>query len=194
MASEYNFASNYPVPEKPPWGSANYSEIQKAKIVAGVSVLHTALNVESFFCELWSSTYPMELSLMRRSFEGYPISPLNPHAAYYAMRNLSTALDELVEADFCISADREYEKLEMWPMRREGEKVAAVWFAGVPSEDCDGQCITFTIDGEAEDVRAFNCMTGEEFEMDFEMSGGQTVIKDVIVRDYPLLLRLTEKR
>ena len=101
IASEYTFGANYP-PTKGPnwWGETNFTELQKAKCVAQVSALHTGLGVGSFFCETWNSHYPLDLSLLRRTFAADPISPLQPQAAYYVLRNMATALDGLAPASF----------------------------------------------------------------------------------------------
>ena len=72
--------------------------MQKAKLAAQLTVLHTALGVGSCFCETWSNYYPLDLTLLRRSFAADPISPQQPQAAYYVMRNLATALEGLQPA------------------------------------------------------------------------------------------------
>jgi hypothetical protein len=191
MASEYNFGANYPIPEeKNWWGNIHYTEIQKAKIVAQVSVIHTALGVDSFFCETWSNVYPLDLSLLRRTFEGYPITPLQPQAAYYVTRNLATALDELKPASFPVTVE-EKPDLEIRTMEKPGVQIVAAWFAGLPREEHPGLPLTFTVQGPAKNVSAYNCMTGEETEISFKNEGDTVIIKDIIIRDFPILIRLS---
>ena len=48
----------------------------------------------------------LDLSLLRRSLDADPISPLQPQAAYYVTRNLATMLDELEPGEPEYSIDR----------------------------------------------------------------------------------------
>ena len=101
-ASEWSYGASYPEPTPPNWwGDYVCTEMEKAKYVARLSVQHTALACGSFFCETWgNSYYAMDLTLMRRTFTADPISPQQPQAAYYVMRNLATALENLQPAVF----------------------------------------------------------------------------------------------
>ena len=81
-------------------GGFQATEIEKAKYVAQVFTRHTALGMESFFCEMYFPQFGvLDLSLLRRSFDADPIPPLQPQAAYYVTRNLATMLDELEPGD-----------------------------------------------------------------------------------------------
>ena len=195
MATEYTVLADYPPISNFNcwWGNVTYTEMQKAKIVSQLSVKHTALGVESFFCELWESTYPSDLSLLRRTFSSYPITPLTPQAAYYAVRNLSTALEELMPSDFgfeVLDAGQTGGILEAWAMERGGEHVLAVWFGGKTADDCGGWPLDFAFDREYSYAKAYNPLNGELFELDISRENNKTMIGGVIVRDYPLLLRL----
>lgn len=194
MASEYNFGGTYPPTEDQGfwWGSINYTEMQKAKLVMQLSMKNIALGVESLFCTLWNSSYPMDLSLMRRTFASYPVIAMTPQAAYYAMRNLSTLTENLMPDRFSVSTQPSGEWLESFCMKREGEKVLAVWSNATLADDCEGIPVDFTIDIPASAVLAANPMTGEEFTLDFQCKDSKTVIHSVLVRDYPLLLRLMQ--
>lgn len=100
MATEWGYAANYPATMPPNWwGDFNCSELEKAKYVARMTVIHAALGVGSFFNELWTNTYPLDISLLRRSFLADPISPMQPSAAYYVVRNLATALERMQLAE-----------------------------------------------------------------------------------------------
>jgi hypothetical protein len=190
MASEFTFGANYPHPQNKNWfGDVQYSEIQKAKIVSQVDIIHTALDTGSFFCELWTNFYPLDLSLMRRSFEGYPITPLQPQAAYYVRRNLATALDGLKPALFNIDTE-EKPNLEIRTLEKPGEKVVAIWFAGIPKDEHNGVPVNLIIHSPAKRLSAYNCMTGEETELVFKPEKDRVIVKDVLVRDFPLLVRL----
>ncbi len=192
MASEYNIAANYPPIEHDHawWGNVEYTEIQKAKLIAQVSVTHTALGVESFFCELWDDTYAMDLSLMRHTVSSYPVTSMEPQAAYYVTRNLCTALDELMPAQFEFTTSLAGENLIAWPMQREGERVLAVWCNDSLAEDCEGTLVDFAFDFPVTSATAYNPMNGEEIQLDISVAAGHTELRGILVRDYPLLIKL----
>ena len=72
----------------------------------------------------------LDLSLLRRSFDADPISPLQPQAAYYVTRNLATMLDELEPAEFEYTIDQALSNLEAFAMKSPGGPVLALWLGG----------------------------------------------------------------
>ena len=59
----------------------------------------------------------LDLSLLRRSLDADPISPLQPQAAYYVTRNLATMLDELEPGEPEYSIDRDTPRLEVFALK-----------------------------------------------------------------------------
>ena len=191
-ASEYNWGANYPQPAKPHWwGASECSELEKAKLVAQVSVLHTALGVGSFFCEVWGNpTYPLDLSLMRRGFNADPVTPLQPQAAYYAMRNLATALDGCRPAEFACEVTGA-EGIQVYPMASPGQRWLALWRSGRPVDSMPGVPVDLHLPLCAE-VVGYDCLSGCEQELVAETAGDRTVVRGLLVRDYPLLVRFAQ--
>lgn len=189
--TEYNWGAGYPAPAEPTWwGGFTCSEMQKAKYVARLSVLHTALNMPSCFCEVWANAaYSLDLGLMRRSFNADPVSPLQPQAAYYAMRNLSTALDGLQPADFSIDIDGTTAGIEVCALARPGERVVALWQTGRAHDDCAGTPVRLRLDGMWRSVTGFDCMNGVEQALQTIRTNGETTVEQLLVRDYPVLVR-----
>jgi len=192
LASEYTWGANYPLPAKPHWwGTCECSELQKAKLVARLSVLHTALGIGSFFCEVWGNpTYPLDLSLMRRAFNADPVTPLQPQAAYYAMRNLATALDGCQPAVLEARAAGGPADLEVRPMARAGETVVALWRPGRVADDCPGVPVDLRLPGRYGAVVGYDCLSGCEQDLQYSSDGDSTWVRGVLVRDYPLLVRV----
>lgn len=64
MVTEWSMTSaNYPSLSFPAcWGNYIATELQKAKIVASITVIHTALGLVSFFCETWDNYFPVDLT------------------------------------------------------------------------------------------------------------------------------------
>ncbi len=191
MASEYNWGAGYPQPAKPHWwGTCTCSELEKAKLVARISTLHTALGIGSFFCEVWGNpTYPLDLSLMRRAFNADPITPLQPQAAYYAMRNLATALDGCRPAAFEYTVTGGPADLEVHPLARPGERMVALWQTGKVADDCAGTAVDLRVAGRQQRAVGYDCLSGCEQELTTETDGDGTRVRGLLVRDYPLLVR-----
>ncbi len=196
MATEYNWGASYPAPAKPHWwGSCECSELQKAKYVAQLTTTHTALGIGSFFCEVWANqAYPLDLGLMRRAFSADPISPLQPQAAYYVMRNLATALDGFLPAEISCHVTNGPTDLVCHRMARKGEKALALWLPGKASDDCAGVPVDIQIKGSFSRVVGYDCLNGIEQELRAEAAAGDTIVRGLLATDCPLLIRFEDKR
>jgi hypothetical protein len=192
-ASEWTYAANYPPPTPPNWwGDFQSTELDKAKYIARLSVLHTALDINSFYCETWSNYYPLDLTLLRRSFSGSPVSVQQPQAGYYAMRNLATALEELRPADFDCRVEGETAKTELYKMARRDEKVVALWMSGRADDNFQPVSLQIEIAGDYRSVWGYDCLNGVRQELTTERTESGVRIKGVLVKDYPTLIRLGE--
>jgi hypothetical protein len=73
----------------------------------------------------------------------------------------------------------------------EGDRLIAVWTNGVAVDHDPGVIATITIpDLTASEVSIIDLMNNLEQELIFENGEGDLVIKDLLVRDYPLVIRL----
>jgi hypothetical protein len=190
-ASEWSYGASYPEPTPPNWwGDFVCSEIEKAKYVARLTVQHTALACGSFFCETWGNHYyPMDLTLMRRTFAADPISPQQPQAAYYVMRNLATALEDLQPAEFSFRVEGGPANLEQFCLERTGERVVILWQPGRAADACAGTPATVVVAGVHNRVVGYDPLNGVQQELLVETAGGETCLRGALVKDYPLLLR-----
>jgi hypothetical protein len=189
IASEYTFGANYP-PTKGPnwWGETNFTELQKAKCVAQVSALHTGLGVGSFFCETWNSHYPLDLSLLRRTFAADPISPLQPQAAYYVLRNLATALDGLTPASFRYQTKGGPPQMQVYRLAGGAERALVLFRSGRPQDEDPGVPCDIRLWETPERVKAIDPMNGVS--QDLMLATGQDglLLRGILVKDYPLIL------
>ncbi len=194
FASEWNCSANYPAPTPPNWwGSFESTELDKAKYIARLSVLHTAFDISSFFCETWSNYYPLDLTLLRRSFSGSPVSVLQPQAGYYVMRNLATALEELKSSDFKCRIEGDTSKIECYKMERNNEKVVALWVSGHAKDSFKAVPIQLEFEGDYHSVQGYDCINGVLQELKTEKDGNKTRILGLLVKDYPILIRINTK-
>ena len=193
MVTEWNYAANYPAPALPSWwGDFNCSELEKAKLVAQVHVRHTALGLESFFCELFHTAYPMDLTLTRRSFVADPVPPHQPQAALYVTRNLGTALDDLEPAGFAFRLSTAAE-VEAHALQGPDDRVLALWLPGRPHDVCAGAPVDVwvALDSARRGARVtgYEPLNGTAQPLVAEPCDGGTLVRQVLVRDYPLLIR-----
>ena len=195
-ATEWSYSASYPEPEPPNWwGNFVCSELAKAKYVARVTVTHTGLGVGSFFCETWGhSYYAMDLSLMRRTFAADPISPVQPQAAYYVMRNLATALENLQPDEFRCRVEGGPEGLLTFTLSQPGERIVALWVGGLAVDTCSGKPAGVVVEGVYDRVLGYDPLNGTQQKLRFEAGNNQTVVKNFLVKDYPLLLRFIVRK
>jgi hypothetical protein len=180
-----DFEFSFPaLPAKQIWPS----EIEKAKVVAQIHVEHTALGVESFFCELYHIDYACDLSLTRRSFAADPVAPQQPQAALYVTRNLGTALEDLEPAQFGYSLDTTVE-IKSCTLRGPHDHVLALWLPGRPHDSCTGVAVDVWVDLSCQTVIGYEPLNGTMQPLTGERHGQRTLLRGILVRDYPVLLR-----
>jgi hypothetical protein len=74
-----------------------------------------------------------------------------------------------------------------------GDRLFAVWTNGVAVEDDPGISATLTFPGtSAQKVIGIDVLHGFEQELINEAVGGNLVIHDLLVKDYPIILRLID--
>lgn len=74
-----------------------------------------------------------------------------------------------------------------------GDRLAAVWTDGIAGQDDPGVSATLTFRGSAaQSVTGIDVLHGFEQQLVVEITGGSLVIRDFMIKDYPILLRLEE--
>lgn len=198
MCSEIGIGAMYP-PTRPGlaacwWGGngmLNLSEIGKGKVLAQVLVLHAAMNVHTMFCELCQQTYPLELSLLKKGFDSYPMQAVHPNAGYFVMRNLSTMLEGMRAAPVEFDA-RCGSPLWVCALAGKGRRMACLWRKGVFGDDCEAVEAELTLPGRVE-ARALEVLNGETVPLQARYDGNCTRVSGLLVRDYPLLIEYHDK-
>jgi hypothetical protein len=121
-----------------------------------------------------------------------PVQSFEPQPAYYVIRNLATALEDMEPADFDYSVESDAKAIEAYPMRRDGERLLALWQSGRATDVCHGHPSDVIVEGSYRSATGYDPMNGVSQLLQTEvMPGGQTRIPQVLVRDYPVLVRLT---
>lgn len=74
-----------------------------------------------------------------------------------------------------------------------GDRLFATWTDGVAVDDDPGVSATLTFSGtSAQKVIGIDVLRGFEQELINEMEGGNLVIRDFLIKDYPIILRLID--
>jgi len=75
----------------------------------------------------------------------------------------------------------------------DGDRMLAVWTDGVAVNEDPGVPATITFPGlKAQSVNGIDVLHGLEHELNFSVEGDSTVVRDILVKDYPSLIRLIE--
>jgi hypothetical protein len=196
MVTEWNYSALYPplsdLEAGKAWsGGFKATELEKAKLVAQVFTRHTALGLESFFCEMYFPQFGvLDLSLLRRSFDADPIAPLQPQAAYYVTRNLATMLEGLEQGEWEYAIDRAPPHLEAFPLKSTDGPALAIWLGGRASDRCDGVPVDVRLKAACRKAVAYDPMNGVAQELTLTPGGDVSILKGLLVRDWPLVIRL----
>jgi hypothetical protein len=199
MVTEWNYSALYPPlldrdAAKAWCGGFKATELEKAKYVAQVFTRHTALGLESFFCEMYFPQFGvLDLSLLRRSFDADPISPLQPQAAYYVTRNLATMLDGLEPGEFQYSIERAPPNLEAFPLKSPDGLALAVWLGGRAKDTCEGSPVDVRLKVACARATAYDPMNGVAQELTVAHDEDTAILKGVLVRDWPLVIRWSNR-
>ncbi len=188
--SEYSYFASYPYPSKPHFGDDLYiSEIVKAKIIAGMSVKHTELDMPIFYCETWNTVFPADLSLMRRIFSSYPIVPTQPEPAFYVLRNLANILDGYCGISFGDIAYVPDNNINYTALTDGADDMLAFWSKDCPEDISDDILINIKLKIMYESAAAYDPINGIYQELN--ICNG--VLKYIFVKDYPVLIKLLRK-
>ena len=199
MATEWNYSALYPplsdqAVERAWCGGFRASEMEKAKYVAQVFTRHSGLGVESFFCEMYFPQFGfLDLSLLRRSFDADPISPLQPQAAYYVTRNLATMLDGLEPGSFEYSFNGAPKDMEAFSFIAPEGRALALWQGGRAKDRCEGVPVDVVLKIPCRNAEALDPVNGVKQDLVATPVDGGLAIKGVFVRDYPVILRLMDR-
>jgi hypothetical protein len=113
---------------------------------------------------------------------------------YQTVRNLNTVMAGHNPIEIPVEIESEATNLMSFGFSRtSGDRLFAVWTNGVAVEDDPGISATLTFPGtSAQKVIGIDVLHGFEQELINEAVGGNLVIHDLLVKDYPIILRLID--
>ena len=147
-----------------------YSETVAAKYYARVVVMHLGMNVTAGVDQFW------------------------PPIPERAIRNLCTIMAGAEPTSLSMEIQSEAENIRSYSFSLpSGDKLIALWTDGVAVDEDPGVNADLTCQGfTAQDVTGIDVLTGYQQSIIASNESGNLVIQNLLVRDYPLILHITE--
>jgi hypothetical protein len=189
MATEWSWFACYPPADR---DDRHFTEVQKAKIAARFMTTNVALGIPAFWNETFQTHMTSrDVSLLRNTFSGDPISPTQPQPIYYALRTLSTALEDLKPAQVEVEFSPEHPDLEWHALERgNGDLVIAVWLAGEAVDDASREHVAdIRIPGAVgTSACGIDSLNGTRYKLKLSADGRS--LAGVTIRDWPFIIVL----
>jgi hypothetical protein len=167
------------------------SEVVRAKYLARNLVGHAGLNMLAFYCNTYFVSSSVGQSLFRVPNPGQTLNAVQPEAGYYTLRTLSTVLDDWTGTDFPVTFSNG-NVLSVFTLQRGDELMVAAY---IPGNTTDGIVETksdVTLPGvQAQEAWVIDVLNGTERKLIATSTGGGTVFKGMMIKDYPTLIRVT---
>ena len=108
------------------------------------------------------------------------------------IQNVSTVMADATPAELTVEIESEVALIANYNfILSNGDRLVAIWSDGVAFEYDPGLNSTVVINGlPAEKVVGIDVLNGIEQELIFSIEDGKLIIRDLLIRDYPIILRL----
>ncbi len=171
IADELNYRTQRNPNIYEPW---TYSEIVAAKYYARGTIINLGLGLTVGLCEMEPGNY--DLPKMR------------------IVQNLATVMAGAKPIDLPIEIESEATNIRSYTFSlSNGDTLIALWTDGVAVDDDPGVKANLTIQGfTAQDVMGIDVLEGFQQPITTSNENGNLVIQNLIVRDYPLILRIAK--
>lgn len=113
---------------------------------------------------------------------------------YEAVQNLCVVMAGHEAIDMPVEIDIDYEPVAYCAFRYpNGDRMLAVWTDGIAQDEDPGVPAAITFPGlTAGTVTGIDVLHGFEQELVFETDGDSTIVRNLLVKDYPILIRLSD--
>ena len=169
------------------------TEEAEANFLTQSLVGHAGLGMEAGPCHPNFTGWPHPQSLVRLTWPSQIITPCQPKMIYYMWRNAATIMDDFHPADIAVKISPAQNVLRFTFRRGDKERMVAAWVdSSWDARSCQAK-VNITLPGVmAKRAWAADIMNGTEQELNIAAQGGDSVIQTVIVRNYPLFVRVRE--
>ena len=211
-ANEQAWKAMYPQyrikdPKLPLWSFYDVSELTKAKYLARTVIVHSSRNVPVFWNESWTGPgslvrHNQFIRFDKQQGRANPHSifqsgstGMSPDASFYVMRTLGTVMDGArpiapISHTFSTKTDNPIEVRSFgYPNR---DKLLAIWLRQEGVDDFPGVEGDLTLPDFARALTtSLDVLNGFEQTLETLASEDGLILRDIRVRDYPLLIRLS---
>ncbi|MFQ5799779.1 MAG: family 1 glycosylhydrolase, partial [Bacteroidota bacterium] len=172
MAVTHDFEGEF-IAEELSWGAPGYSDTAAAKYFARGIMMHLGMDV--FAGMNLNEGDDLKIPRMK------------------AIRNLSTIMAGAEPVSLPVEIQSEATKMRSYSFSlSNGDNLIALWTDGVAVDEDPGVKANLTFQGfTAQDVTGFDVLVGFQQPIIASNENGNLVISNLLVRDYPLILRLS---
>ena len=173
-------------------GLCRGSETQMAKYFVKSLVGHSGLGMEAGPCHPHFTAFAHPQALCQTTWGMQTLHPCRPTMTYYMWRTIATAMDDFQPADFPIKFSNEKGLLYFTFQNGNNERMVGVWVDG-PEKDGIAQINTdLTLPGvRATKATVVDIMNGTEQQLNFSADSGDTVLKGMLIKDFPVLITVS---
>jgi hypothetical protein len=189
FATEIYAGSMYPPGEK------SYpmltSEIQMAKYLVRSLVGHSGLGMEAGPCHPHFTGRVHPQALCQATWGTPTLNPCRPTMTYYMWRNVATLMDDFHPSDFVVNFSNGQGLLHFTFQRGDHERMVSVWMDGPSKEGLVETNTDIVFPGvQASRASVTDIMNGTEQELEVGGHGADTVLKGMLVKDYPVFVTI----
>jgi hypothetical protein len=192
MATETGWYAPYPK-SAVKFAAGEFTEMVKAKCLAKFILTSAALDLTAFWNETWQDQFPFwDGTLMRNTFSADPVSPQQPQAAYYVLRTLATVLEGAKPSEIPMEFVSTEKRFDSYAFRLPDEScLVAFWLPGEGIDDFpDVRSDVIISDRNCKNATGIDVLNGTEQALRFSIEGGKTILKGMLIKDYPVVVRL----
>ena len=187
FATEIYAGSMYPPGEK------SYpmltSEIQMAKFLLRSLVGHSGVGMEAGPCHPHFTGRVHPQALCQATWGTPTLNPCRPTMTYYMWRNVATLMDDFRPLEFAVNFSNGQGLLYFTFQRGDKERMVSVWIDGPSKEGLVEAKTDIVFPGvHASRATVADIMNGTEQELEVAGNGADTVLKGMLMKDYPVFV------
>jgi hypothetical protein len=177
----------------PPGPPKTSSEIQMAKYLVKSLVGHNGLGMEAGPCHPHFSAYAHPQALCQTTWPMQTLHPVRPTMTYYMWRTIATVMDDFRPAQFPVNFSGDKVAMSFAFQRGANERMVAAWMDGPEKDEIIQTKTDITLPGvQAKRATVVETMNGTEQELEFVVNGTDTVLKGMLIKDYPVFIRISQ--
>ncbi|MBI4587109.1 MAG: discoidin domain-containing protein [Planctomycetes bacterium] len=191
MHSEWCIFAPYP---KDMTGLPWITEKVKAKHMARFAIMNLGLEVMFFWNETWCDGHiDRDVGLFRNTFSADPQSPSQPQPAYYVLRTLCTVFENARPAQLAVEFTHRERQFECWTFSLpNGNRLVSVSSTGNSQDNSPDYPTDISFPGAAfSRAVGIDVLNGKEQDLVVSSGGGSTILRGMLVKDYPIVVRLS---